>query len=238
MRGKLLKKFVGAKEDILHLIYPEWCYVCQKELAQSEDYFCIFCTDELHYTGHEKLDEASALDKLFWGRCQIERTFALLHFSEEGSTQKILHEIKYKGKENLAIYMGKLLAEKASPIIKNLEIDALIPVPLHPKKEFIRGYNQSERIAQGISEASGIPLDLEFLRRVKHAESQTKKNKFLRWDAIQDTFVLREEDKSYRHIALVDDVVTTGSTLESIVKQIHAKHAEMKISILSLAITT
>ena len=115
-------------------------------------------------------------------------------------------------------------------------IDALVPVPIHPKKEFIRGYNQSEKLADGISEVLKVPVVVDFLERTKFSESQTKKNRFLRWDNVENNFKSKNRSH-YKHIAIVDDVITTGATLEVIIRTIQENNPEIRISVISLALT-
>lgn len=237
-RTKWQKKFVEWKDDILHLIYPNLCHICEKELSKFEEEVCFGCREEFKYTAFENYTEATSVDKLFWGRVSLESTFSLLYFEKEGATQEILHQIKYKGKQKLATEMGKLMAEKLRSNSKYATIDALIPVPLHSKKLHARGYNQSEMIAQGLSEKSEIPMNIHFLKRVVHAESQTKKGRFIRWDNIENAFeVAKNLENELKHIAIIDDVITTGSTIESCVREIQKVYPEMKVSVLSLAVT-
>ncbi|MCE3296298.1 MAG: phosphoribosyltransferase [Crocinitomicaceae bacterium] len=238
MTHKWLKNLVEWKNDFLHLVYPPTCLVCEKELSKAETEICFFCREELKFTTFEKYSEESSLDKRFWGRCQLESTFALLYFEQEGPTQQILHQIKYKGKQKLGTEMGRLIGEKMLENQKYDGIDSLVPVPLHPKKQHVRGYNQSEQIANGISEETKIPMNSNFLRRTLHAESQTKMGKFGRWDNISEAFLADKKALAdCKHIALVDDVITTGSTLESCINTIRKELPDLKISVISLAVT-
>ena len=127
------------------------------------------------------------------------------------------------------------MAWKNSANINNSNIDVLIPVPTHHRKKFNRGYNQSEKIAKGISSVTGIPIDVKFLIKNKHTESQTKKATTDRWQNVVGGFSARKNVKSYKHLALVDDVITTGATLESLVKEIRKSNPSIEISIFALA---
>jgi len=235
----VLKKFVEWKDDLLHLIYPNNCVICQQELSKFEEGLCSICDSELKYTHYENYQDATSLDKLFWGRCQLKSSYSMLYFEKGGQTQKILHEIKYKGNQQLGEKMGsKMGTQLLTNIEKYTSIDALIPVPLHPRKIYLRGYNQSEIIANGISETMKIPINKTFLTRVKHAESQTKKSKFLRWDNIEEAFFVNPQGNEHlKHIAIIDDVITTGSTLEACIKKIKEYRPDLKISVFSLAVT-
>jgi ComF family protein len=232
-----LKKLADWGADLLHLVYPETCLICDRELVQQKS-ICSICQSNFNYTYFEKFDEPSALDKLTWGRMEIATTAALFYFEKGGSTQDILHAIKYKGKRQLAEQMGALFGEK---LFTNKEkygqIQALVPVPLHPKKLFIRGYNQSTLLAKGLSSSMNIPVLHDFLLRNTHTESQTKKGRFKRWDNVESVFELATDKyKHLNHIALVDDVITTGSTLEACVKKIKEDLPHIQVSLLSLAL--
>ena len=227
------------KNDFLHLVYPDMCLICSTELPNSKVHLCHFCETSLRYTYYETFKEPSSLDKLFWGRAKLNATYALLHFEKETSTQDILHHIKYKNRIQLAEEMGIRIGNK---ILMNPEkygtIDILIPSPIHPKKRYLRGYNQSELIANGISKSTNIPVNNEFLTKKIHTESQTKKGRFLRWDNVSDVFEVDVEKlKDAKHIGIVDDVVTTGATLEANILKIRKVLPNIEITILCLATT-
>jgi ComF family protein len=235
--GFVIKKFVEWKENILHLIYPSVCLNCEKELSKFEENLCDECFQNLKLTSFENYKEATSLDKLFWGRIEVTRTYAFMYFEKENASQTILHQIKYKGNQNLGIKMGEIIGKNIpESIIQN--IDALVPVPLHLKKLKSRGYNQSEVIAKGIEQITGKKIVTDFLIRKVHRESQTTKGRFQRWDNIEEVFFVNQlKDKKIKHIAIIDDVVTTGSTLESCVRLINSTNPELQISIIALAIT-
>ena len=231
---KLLKKYTNA---LMHLIYPNQCLVCLNELPESnKTNICHLCQDNFHFTYFETSD-STRLDKLFWGRLNLHSTFSLLEFEKQNSTQKILHAIKYKSNKLLAIEMGKKIGAAIYQKSNFATIEVLIPVPLHIKKEYMRGYNQSEIIAEGINSIMKINMNPELIKRTKHSESQTKKNKFSRWDNVKDVFQLNIAAlKKFNHIAIIDDVITTGSTIEAITLKIQKEIPDLKISIISLAI--
>ncbi len=232
-----LKNWVEIRRSVSHLIYPETCLICDTELSSNENSVCSLCSQELEYTQFEKYSEPTELDKLFWGRVKIEFTFSLFYFREEGSTQKILHALKYKHSPQVGVEFGRIIGRrlKSVPFVK--EIDLLVPVPIHPKKEFQRGYNQSEQLAIGISDILSIPMDTKFLKKNNHNGSQTRKGRFDRWDNVSSVFVIGKSRSKPRHIAIVDDVITTGATLESIIRTVQENNPDIRISIISLALT-
>ncbi len=233
-----IQKVTRWKDDLLHLIYPDLCLICSQELTHNSISICPICDSDLKFTFFENFTEPTALDQLFWGRVPLASTCAFLHFQQESSTQEILHAIKYKGKKELAVAMGRRFGEKlTSNSTKFGHIQALIPVPLHPKKQFMRGYNQSEMIARGIAETLGAEVVTDLLTKGKHTDSQTKKNKFMRWDNVSEVFVVDTSKYTHlQHIALVDDVVTTGSTLEAAIQKILEVMPHIQVTVLSLAI--
>jgi competence protein ComFC len=230
-----IKKFFDPYiQGLTNLVFPENCIACETELAQLEEYICNFCQDTLKKTYFESFKEPSMLDKLFWGRILLEHTFALFYFKSNTPAQTILHNLKYKHKAKLGVYCGGKIGQAIQSAKAFNGIDALIPVPLHHKKAFNRGYNQSEMLAIGISSVLKIPVLKNAVKKTQHTESQTKKNKFERWDNVNQIFKGKKL-KDYNHIAIVDDVVTTGSTLESLASQIQQENPHLKISIIALA---
>ncbi|MDX1652006.1 MAG: hypothetical protein R3277_05915 [Brumimicrobium sp.] len=228
--------FGKSMKGFLSLIYPNPCIICQDELPESQSFFCISCLTNLSFTDYEKYIEPTDADELFWGRIKIEHVWACLFFEKGNSTQTILHTIKYKEGKELGVFMGEMMGRRLLDTEKFLSIDALIPIPLHSKKSFIRGYNQSALIAQGLSNVLNIPV-IEGVRRKKHHDSQTKKNRFERWDNVKTIFEADPDIlNNYNHTAIVDDVLTTGSTLEAAAKSIKDLLPGQKISLLTLAI--
>jgi competence protein ComFC len=230
--------FNNWKTDLMQILYPDFCLVCDTETPNSPGAVCPVCENELHYTYYENYNEPTPLDQLFWGRISVKETYALLYFQKSNATQAILHALKYKDRPDVAKYFGERLGKHVGSQEKFTDVDALIPVPLHPKKQFIRGYNQSEVLARGISEQTGIPVNDDLLKRVVFSESQTKKARDKRWEDTQSRFESRlAGDSQLKHVAIVDDVVTTGSTLETCVKLLNQLLPDCKVSVIALAMT-
>jgi len=231
-----LKSALFNVKNLTHLIYPEACLICENELTQNQTKICSFCIENFPFTKFENYKETTRLEELFYGRSKIENGYALLYFEKNKATQKILHQIKYKDQPELGMYFGEIIAQKLNQSEWFKTIDAILPVPIHHLKAFKRGYNQSEKIAEGIANVSGLKIENKALTKILNTKSQTKNNKQTRWENIQNSFELNSL-KNNIHIAIVDDVITTGSTLETIINEIHKKYPDIRISIISLAIT-
>ncbi len=225
-----------VKDRLFHLIFPEKCRVCAAELAPTDMLLCPFCTLDLDYTHFEKYSDPNAIEKLFWGRVPIQRAYAHLFYRKGGSTQHILHELKYTYNAQIGHEFGKQIGNTLREQKNWLDLDFLVPVPIHPKKEFSRGYNQSALIAKGISASMSIPVHNFGLKKVKHTASQTQKGRFLRWDNVTNNFLLNSGNNFQgKHIAFVDDVITTGATLESLIRTVLEKYPDIRVSVISLA---
>lgn len=236
MRSLLHAKRLGILNDFRHLLFPQKCLSCEGELTRSESAICSICTMNFTETNFHLSVEPTTMDQLFWGRVKIDQTYALFFFEKGKTAQKILFQLKYKQNAAVGVYFGKEIGKRLRLQSGFEDVDVFIPVPLHPKKEFIRGYNQSEALAKGISEELAIKMNPSALKRVQHGVSQTKKSRFERWSSIQSTFRVNKVVRNYQHIVLVDDVTTTGSTIEVIAKAIYEVHPEAKISVVTLAI--
>lgn len=220
--------------DFISLIYPHLCLACGKALFDRELTICTYCRYDLPKTTLH-LEPNNKLQKLFWGKVPIEAATALLYFNKGSKVQKLIHELKYRGKTDVGVTIGKMLgsALKTAPAFQG--ITAVVPVPLHPKKERQRGYNQSLFIAVGVAESLGVPYFQNALVRTLFTESQTKKSLFDRWKNVNTVFKVTEpEALQNQSILLVDDVITTGSTLESCA-QVLLQVPQTKVSVATLA---
>lgn len=202
-------------EYIVNLFYPRVCAGCGEALLKDEHTVCLKCRFLLPKTGYElHADNPSA--QTFYGRVQFHAVTSCFFFSKQGTVQHIIHQLKYKGNKEAGVFLGQQIGEsiKDAPLFQG--IDYLIPVPLHPKREKKRGYNQSLMIAQGISEVTGIPVGDKFLVRTVNSATQTRKTKDERYQNVKDIFQIQNEaGLEGKHILIVDDVLTTGATLES-----------------------
>ena len=206
--------------DFLNLFFPDVCVVCRERLSDGEQHICTDCLLLLPKTNFH-LQPDNRLEQFFAGRISFQHIVAYAYFVKGGSIQHIIHELKYNHNPLIGSFIGELCGEniKDSDFIST--IDLLVPVPLHPKRQKERGYNQSFEICKGISAIAGIPIDNETLIRKINNPSQTKNARFDRWKNVEDIFsVINRNTFENKHILLVDDVITTGSTLESCAKEI------------------
>lgn len=208
----LFKRILG---DLLGLLFPNLCCGCGTYLYQGEALLCTKCLYHLPYTDHHLHVENIAAKQL-WGRLPCHAVMALLYFKKGGRTQNIIHSLKYKGRQDLGIKLGNMIAGKLLMSIAYQNIDLVVPVPLHPSKERSRGYNQSKCIAEGIAAVLGVQVNTTSLLRSKRTGTQTKKGRYGRAENMKTVFsIAGPEAIAGKHILLVDDVMTTGATLEA-----------------------
>jgi ComF family protein len=182
------------------------------------------------------LERDNPVDQLFWGRCKIEKAAAFSFYNRDSRIRKLIHNLKYKGIEEIGFELGKIYGESLSRSNFLSGIDIIIPVPLHPSKKRARGFNQSEIISDGISSATGITVDRESLRRITVTETQTRRSRFERWVNVEGIFSVKDPScLAGKHILLIDDVITTGSTLESCTNEL-LKSEGAKVSVAALAV--
>lgn len=219
-------------DEIFHLFFPKLCVACSRNLFKNEQFLCSLCMHDLPLT-HYHLNKGNELEKVFWGRIPIETAMAMVHFKKKGSIQHVLHEIKYKNNMDLALFLGKYYGN----ILKQggLQFDGIMAIPLHKSKLKKRGYNQSELIAQGIASVLQSENLSSAVRRLKSTETQTRKSRTDRWENVKDVFEVTQPHMiNHKHILLIDDVITTGATIEACAIPIVAVNG-VKLSIASLA---
>ena len=176
---------------------------------------CTRCRNFLPLTGYEQ-NEDNPLAQMFYGRVHLKAVTACFFFSKEGKVQHLIHELKYKGNREAGAFLGQELGKRLQEAPLFQGIDYLIPVPLHPKREKERGYNQSMIIAQGIAEVTSINIGVDFLVRSVNTATQTHKSKEERWQNVRNIFELRHAERlEGKYVLLIDDVLTTGATLEA-----------------------
>ena len=220
--------------DFISLVYPKICAACGNSLWVHEKVICTFCDFHLPKTNYHQISE-NPVSKLFQGRANIYSASAYLFFHKGSKVQQLVHQLKYKGRKDVGVYLGNSYGQVLlqSPLF--IEIDLIVPVPLHPKKLMKRGYNQSDQFGVGLSESMKIPMNNQVLIRCRSNETQTKKARFKRWENVDNIFMVKNPDAlKGKKILLVDDVITTGATLESCINALSAI-PEVRISIVAIA---
>ena len=202
-------------DDFIGLVFPRICACCGNSLWKHEKIICGSCLFHLPKTNFH-LDMENPVSRIFWGRVDVQHASSFLLFNKGNKVQNLIHALKYKDRRDIGIFLGSEYGRILGKCCFFSECEMIIPVPLHRQKYLKRGYNQSEQFAIGLSEEMGIPCISKCLVRKDSSETQTRKSRFLRWQNVNDIFLAKEPGKlAGRRILLVDDVVTTGATLES-----------------------
>ena len=221
--------------DFFNLLFPDLCVVCGENLLKNEQHICFACLHAIPKTNYHLLSD-NPIEKRFWGKVPIYRGTAFFFFQKGSPFQKLLHALKYRGNKEIGEVLGKYAASDLLDSVDFATIDVIIPVPLHPKKFKKRGYNQSDWIAQGLSLILEKPVDTITLRRLRENVTQTKKSVYERYENTEGIFELADKNALIgKHILLVDDVLTTGSTLEACIQALLLSD-DIKISIFTLAV--
>ncbi|MCB2196881.1 MAG: ComF family protein [Bacteroidetes bacterium] len=229
-----MRIFIQYITDFVNLFFPNLCVVCNHHLVNQEELICTKCLYNLPKTNfHKTID--NPVSQLFWGRTKVEYATAYFTFNKGSKYQHMMHKFKYHGNKEIGYVLGRSFGNQIRSSVFS-EIDVIIPVPLHKSKLKKRGYNQSEWIGKGLSEALQKPLDTKSFIRAVATETQTRKSRFERWKNVENIFKITSTDSlEGKHILIVDDVVTTGSTLEACANVLLELDG-VKVSIATLAV--
>ena len=223
-------------KDFFYLFYPNICANCKEQLLQNEKVICTFCRHDLPLTNFKSYTR-NKVSSIFSGRITIEKAYALLFFRKQGITKNLIHDLKYKGNESVGVFFGNWIGEI---VVKNKEfstVDFIVPVPIHAKKKKIRGYNQVTKFGECLSMHLKVPLNEDILIRQSATKTQTLKSRFERFNDLESKFSARNTSIfKEKHILIIDDIITTGATLEACAKEL-LKTPGIKISILTMAYT-
>ncbi len=229
--------FTDFYAALLHLAFPQICEGCGNDQVNIDHQLCIRCEDSLPKTNFH-LHTGNPVEKIFWGRLPVTNASSLYYFTKESLIQQLMHAFKYRGNKDLGMYLGKLMGYSLAESNRYAAIDALLPLPLYGRKERARGFNQAAVLCDGIASVIKKPVLYDVLNRTVHTETQTKKSRAERWKNMEGRFsLMKPEAVEGRHILLVDDVLTTGATLEACGKEIF-KYCNLQLSIATLCFSS
>jgi len=224
-------------KSLFHLFYPKTCSSCSTSLDQYEKVICTQCRHDIPLTRFHHFNDPT-LKKVFYGRLQLDQATALFYFEKKGPVQKLLHNLKYKGQKHLGAFIGEWLGYELSTIPVYKTIDTIIPVPIHPKKLKTRGYNQVTGFGKVLAKHLHADFDEKTLIKSKNTATQVFKGRFTRGDEIQNAFSITDKIALQgKHILLVDDIITTGATIEACALEL-LQIPKIKLSIATMAIAT
>jgi ComF family protein len=223
-------------KEVYALFYPEVCLCCQNHLTTNETIICVHCRHDLPLTNFSA-EVNNLVEKSFYGRSKIESATALFYFYKKSNVQTLIHALKYKNQQQVGVVLGNWLGEEIIESNRFSNIDYVIPVPLHKKKLAARGYNQVTTFGESLAKKLQVTFAECFLKRVSYTNTQTKKIRLDRWKNVQELFIVENiADLENKHILLIDDIITTGATLEACCKAFEKVH-NLKISIACMAYT-
>jgi ComF family protein len=222
--------------DFVSLFFPRYCMACSESLVKGEDILCTGCILELPKTDYH-LQEGNPIEGKLVGRIPVKYAWAFLKFRKKGTVQHLLHQLKYNNHPEIGVALGKVFGKILSDSGFTGAFDLIVPVPLHKSRLLKRGYNQSSKFAEGLSSSLKIPWDESISIRRERTSTQTKKSRMQRWENVKDVFTVSQNDRIFgKRILLVDDVITTGATLEACGQHlITSGCAELSIAVIAEA---
>lgn len=210
-----MKTFQKLLHSALHLFYPHTCTGCGSDLLPHHELLCATCIAQLPHTGFAALP-GNLIEQIFTGRLPLRTAYAQLYFTKDGLVQHLIHQLKYKGNIDMGLYLGRIMGQTILDAPRFQPIDRLVPLPMYAAKERQRGYNQATVLCQGMAEVLQVPIDTQLVIRQRNTQTQTRKQRTGRWQNVEGSFAVTHPTAlAGKHILLVDDVVTTGATLDA-----------------------
>jgi ComF family protein len=232
--NQIFKTTKELSDDLFGLFFPNLCLGCGQPLIRGEEVICSICHFHLPKTYFHN-DPENPLNRVFWGRVNLEAVTAFLYFQKGSMVQQLLHQLKYKDRQEIGVRIGKWYGQELCLADPFRDAELIIPVPLHPKKLRKRGYNQSQAFAEGLSAVMNAGTETGCLYRKVDSSTQTRKARYNRWENVENIFAVSHPEKIRgRHILLVDDVITTGATLEACA-QVLLEIQGVKVSVATIA---
>lgn len=222
-------------DDFISLLFPRLCSACGEPLVRNEKTICTECYIKIPRTDFH-LQRENPVEKLFWGRCRIEKGASFSYFNRDSRIREAIHTLKYKGHQEVGFELGRIYGLELLDSDFISDIDMIVPVPLHERRRKERGFNQSETIANGISSVTHIMVNTHIISRLVASATQTRKDRLNRWSNVDGIFgVIDYPAIQGKHILLIDDVITTGSTIEACCNEL-LKGEGVKVSVASIAV--
>lgn len=220
--------------DFISLFFPRLCHVCENSLYRNEVVVCTKCLLHLPETNFH-LEKDNSVSQVFWGRVPLESATAMYYYKKGGSVQTLIHQLKYHGHQEIGGFLGNHYGPKLLEKDIYKTIDQVIPIPLHRKKLKQRGFNQAELFARGLAKSMKLEIDTTNVYRAVASTTQTKKGRYKRWENVSDIFKMHAPEKlKGKHVLLVDDVITTGATMEACLQAL-SRVEDIKLSVASIA---
>ena len=227
---------VDMAADFFDLFFPRCCLACTGPLVKGEQTICTGCRSELPRTHYHHFDEENPIQRRLSGRIPIRHGWAFLKFRKQGIVQKLLHHLKYNNHPEVGVILGRIYGHELLTAGFASAFDLIVPVPLHPSRKRKRGYNQSAAFAEGLSSSLGVPWNETVSIRMIKTETQTRRSKQERWENVKDVFAVEKSSVINLRILLVDDVITTGATIEACGRNIvHSGCRELSIACIAEA---